>query len=91
MGVLLMLERGLHEAAGFIGFSEAGGGLAVDRGAQQPAMPVIGFINGQSPDDYAPLVAAFRRGLRQAAWSRDKTPYPLSLGQQSEHPSAGAR
>ena len=31
--------------------------------AQQP-MPVIGFLNGASPDSYAPMVAAFRQGLR---------------------------
>jgi putative ABC transport system substrate-binding protein len=31
--------------------------------AQQPAMPVIGFIRTTSPDDSAKLVEAFRRGL----------------------------
>ena len=35
--------------------------------AQQP-MPVIGFLNGGSPDEFAPMVAAFRQGLREAGY-----------------------
>ena len=33
--------------------------------AQQPAMPVVAFLNGASPDGYAPMVAAFRQGLKE--------------------------
>jgi putative ABC transport system substrate-binding protein len=32
--------------------------------AQQPAMPVIGFLNSASPGPFAPLVAGFLRGLK---------------------------
>jgi len=36
--------------------------------AQQPPIPVIGFINGASPDGYAPMLAAFHQGLKEAGF-----------------------
>jgi putative ABC transport system substrate-binding protein len=33
--------------------------------AQQPAMPVIGFLRSTSPDGTEHLLAAFRQGLKE--------------------------
>jgi putative tryptophan/tyrosine transport system substrate-binding protein len=39
----------------------------------QQSMPVIGFLNGASPDGYAPFVAAFRQGLKEAGFIEGQT------------------
>lgn len=36
--------------------------------AQQPALPVIGFLSSRSPGESSGLVAAFRQGLREVGF-----------------------
>jgi ABC-type uncharacterized transport system substrate-binding protein len=36
--------------------------------AQQPAMPVIGFLHSAAAEGWAPIVAAFREGLNEAGY-----------------------
>ena len=36
--------------------------------AQRPALPVVGFVNSGSADGYAPMVAAFRRGMKETGY-----------------------
>jgi hypothetical protein len=36
--------------------------------AQQPAMPVIGFMSARSPEDSVHLLEAFRRGLKEGGF-----------------------
>jgi putative ABC transport system substrate-binding protein len=41
--------------------------------AQQPALPVIGFMSGRSPEDSTHLVAAFRQGLAENGFVEGQT------------------
>jgi ABC-type uncharacterized transport system substrate-binding protein len=40
--------------------------------AEQPAMPMIGFMNGGSPEARAGVLAAFRQGLRETGYIEDQ-------------------
>jgi putative ABC transport system substrate-binding protein len=61
--------------------------------AQQPAMPVIGFVSGRAPEDSARYGAAFRQGLGESgsAEGKDATvEYHWLDGQYDQLPSVMA-
>jgi putative tryptophan/tyrosine transport system substrate-binding protein len=37
--------------------------------AQQPALPIIGWLHGANPDAYAPMTTAFRKSLSESGYS----------------------
>ena len=69
-----------------------GGGAAtwpVVSRAQQPAMPVIGFLNGASPAELGPRVDAFRDGLAEMGYAEGRSvaiEYRWGLGQYERLP-----
>jgi putative tryptophan/tyrosine transport system substrate-binding protein len=58
--------------------------------AQQPTMPVIGYLSARSPDDTAHLVAAFHRGLGEGGFIEGQNvtiEYRWALGQYDRLPA----
>jgi len=52
----------------FIALVGGAAGWPIATPAQQPGMPVVGFLGPPSPGPYAPYVAGFARGLKEAGY-----------------------
>jgi putative tryptophan/tyrosine transport system substrate-binding protein len=61
--------------------------------AQQPAMPVVGFLNSATPGAWKPYLEAFRQGLNEAGYLEGRTvaiEYRWADGQYERLPSLAA-
>jgi len=61
--------------------------------AQQPAMPVVGFLSGGTPAGYAPYTTAIRQGLKEAGYVEGQNvaiEYRWAEGQNDRLPALAA-
>jgi hypothetical protein len=62
--------------------------------AQQPAIPVVGFLNGASPEKYEPFVNSFLQGLKETGYTERQNviiEYRWADGQYARFPGNGSR
>ena len=61
--------------------------------AQQPAMPVVGYLNGASSTQFTHLLAAFRKGLSETGYAEGRNiaiEYRYADGQYGRLPALAA-
>ena len=67
-----MFDRRRREFIALAGAAAASNFWPLGARAQQPAMPVVGYLGAQSPAAFASRVAAFRQGLGETGYAEGR-------------------